>query len=198
MAWASTLVVENGTIEHLGEQNDATGVKHMYCAIFQYSGSTTINGGTISTPTYRSVRLWKGNMTINGGNLNGQVWVQAVDDSSNLTINGGEFAPCGADGSSIFITNGDYEVQFAVTGGFFNTKIGCTDATKAGVKGSIVGGTFTAVAIEKTNSALIAPGYKAVEENGVYIVPLAVHCIISRDDAFSSEVGLVKCIIELR
>ena len=165
-----TLVVENGTIEHLGEQNDATGVKHMYCAIFQYSGSTTINGGTISTPTYRSVRLWKGNMTINGGNLNGQVWVQAVDDSSNLTINGGEFAPCGADGSSIFITNGDYEVQFAVTGGFFNTKIGCTDATKAGVKGSIVGGTFTAVAIEKTNSALIAPGYKAVEENGVYIV----------------------------
>ena len=165
-----TLVVENGTIEHLGEQNDATGVKHMYCAIFQYSGSTTINGGTISTPTYRSVRLWKGNMTINGGNLNGQVWVQAVDNSSNLTINGGTFAPCGADGSSIFITNGDYEVQFAVTGGFFNTKIGCTDATKAGAKGCIVGGTFTASAIENTNAALIAPGYKAEQENGVYIV----------------------------
>ena len=165
-----TLVVENGTIEHLGEQNDATGVKHMYCAIFQYSGSTTINGGTISTPTYRSVRLWKGNMTINGGNLNGQVWVQAVDNSSNLTINGGTFAPSGADGSSIFITNGDYEVQFAVTGGFFNTKIGCTDANKAGVKGCIVGGTFTASAIENTNAALIAPGYKAEQENGVYIV----------------------------
>ena len=165
-----TLVFENGTIEHLGEQNNATEVKHMICAIFQYSGSTTINGGTISTPTYRSVRLWKGDMTINGGNFNGQVWVQAEDNSANLTINGGEFAPCGADGSSIFITNSKYEVQFAVTGGFFNTKIGCTDANKAGVKGSIVGGTFTAVAIEKTNSALIAPGYKAEEENGVYIV----------------------------
>ena len=165
-----TLVVENGTIEHLGEQNDATGVKHMYCAIFQYSGSTTINGGTISTPTYRSVRLWKGDMTINGGNFNGQVWVQAVDNSSNLTINDGTFAPSGADGSSIFITNGGYEVQFAVTGGFFNTKIGCTDANKAGVKGCIVGGTFTASAIENTNAALIAPGYKAEQENGVYIV----------------------------
>ena len=165
-----TLVVENGTIEHLGEQNDATGVKHMYCAIFQYSGSTTINGGTISTPTYRSVRLWKGDMTINGGNFNGQVWVQAVDNSSNLTINDGTFAPSGADGSSIFITNGGYEVQFAVTGGFFNTKIGCTDATKAGVKGCIVGGTFTASAIENTNAALIAPGYKAELENGVYVV----------------------------
>ena len=165
-----TLVVENGTIEHLGEQNDATGVKHMYCAIFQYSGSTTINGGTISTPTYRSVRLWKGDMTINGGNFNGQVWVQAVDNSSNLTINDGTFAPSGADGSSIFITNGDYEVQFAVTGGFFNTKIGCTDANKAGVKGCIVGGTFTASAIENTNAALIAPGYKAEQENGVYVV----------------------------
>ena len=165
-----TLVVENGTIEHLGEQNDATGVKHMICAIFQYSGSTTINGGTISTPTYRSVRLWKGDMTINGGNFNGQVWVQAVDNSSNLTINDGTFAPCGADGSSIFITNGTYDVQFAVNGGFFNTKIGCTDANKAGVKGCIVGGTFTVSAIENTNAALIAPGYKAEQENGVYIV----------------------------
>ena len=166
-----TLVVENGTIEHLGEQNDATGVKHMYCAIFQYSGSTTINGGTISTPTYRSVRLWKGDMTINGGNFNGQVWVQAVDNSSNLTINDGTFAPSGADGSSIFITNGDYEVQFAVTGGFFNTKIGCTDATKAGVKGCIVGGTFTTSAIDNTNAALIANGHIAVDNgDGTYNV----------------------------
>ena len=168
--YGGTLVVKNGTIEHLGEQNTATEVKHMICAIFQYSGSTTINDGTISTPTYRSVRLWKGDMTINGGNFNGQVWVQAVDNSSNLTINGGTFAPCGADGSSVFITNSTYDVQFAVTGGFFNTKIGCTDANKAGVKGSIVGGTFTASAIENTNAALIAPGYKAEQENGVYVV----------------------------
>lgn len=166
----NTLVVNGGTIEHLGEQNSATEVKHMICAIFQYSGSTTINGGTISTPTYRSARLWHGDMTINGGNFEGQVWVQAVDDSSNLTINGGTFAPRGADGSSIFITNSEYEVNAAVNDGFFNTKIGCSNASKAGVKGCIVGGTFTAAAIDNTNPALIAHGYMAEEENGVFVV----------------------------
>jgi hypothetical protein len=62
-----TLVVENGTIKHLGEQNPGNGQPnvHMYCAIFQYSGKSTINGGVISTPTYRSARLWSGDMTIN-------------------------------------------------------------------------------------------------------------------------------------
>ena len=165
----NTLVVNGGTIEHLGEQN-ATEVKHMICAIFQYSGSTTINNGTISTPTYRSARLWHGDMTINGGNFEGQLWVHAVDNDANLTINGGTFAPRGVDGSSIFITNSEYEVNAAVTGGFFNTKIGCSDASKAGVKGCIVGGTFTAAAIDKTNPALIAHGYKAEEENGVFVV----------------------------
>ena len=153
------LVVENGTIEHLGEQNTSTNVVHMYCAIYQYSGSTTINGGTISTPTYRSVRLWKGDMIINGGELNGQVWLQAVDNSANLTINGGTFAPRGGDGSSVFITNDKYVAKFAVNGGFFNTKIGCSDPAKAGVKGSIVGGIFTAAAKENTKAELLADGY---------------------------------------
>ena len=153
------LVVENGTIEHLGEQNTPGNVVHMYCAIFQYSGSTTINGGTISTPTYRSVRLWSGDMIINGGELNGQVWLQAVNNSANLTINGGTFAPRGGDGSSVFITNDKYIAKFAVNGGFFHTKIGCSDAAKDGVKGSIVGGIFTAAAKENTKAELLADGY---------------------------------------
>lgn len=163
-----TLVVENSTIEHLGEQNSAGSVKHMYCAIFQYCGSTTINGGTISTPTYRSVRLWKGDMTINGGTFNGQVWVQAVDNSSNLEINGGTFSPAGVDGSSVFVDNSDYTVEFAVTGGTFNTKIGCSDA--ASLAGAISGGSFTAAAKENTNSALIADGctFGEPDENGLY------------------------------
>ena len=162
-----TLVVENSTIEHLGEQNSGS-VKHMYCAIFQYCGSTTINGGTISTPTYRSVRLWKGDMTINGGTFNGQVWVQAVDNSSNLEINGGTFRPAGVDGSSVFVTNSDYAVEFAVTGGTFNTKIGCSDA--ASLAGAITGGSFTAAAKDNTNSALIADGctFGEPDENGLY------------------------------
>lgn len=163
-----TLVVENSTIEHLGEQNSADSVNHMYCAIFQYCGSTTINGGTISTPTYRSVRLWKGDMTINGGTFDGQVWVQAVDNSSNLEINGGTFSPAGADGSSVFVGNSDYEVEFAVTGGTFNTKIGCSDA--ASLAGAITGGSFTAAAKDNTNSALIADGctFGEPDENGLY------------------------------
>ena len=148
-----TLVVENGTIEHLGAQAFAT---HMICAIFQYSGSTTIKGGTISTPNYRSVRLWKGDMTITGGTFDGQLWVQAVDNSSKLTINGGEFAPNGRDGSSVFVTNATYDVALAVTGGNFATKIGASNATK--LAGAVKGGTFTKAAAEGTNAALLGEG----------------------------------------
>ena len=140
-----TLVVEDATIEHLGEQNQGS-VKHMYCAIFQYSGSTTINDGTISTPTYRSVRLWKGDMTINDGNFEGQVWVQSVDDSAELNINGGTFAPRGVDGSSVFIGNKTesnvvHNVKFNVTGGTFTTKVGFND--QSAIAGGISGGTFS-------------------------------------------------------
>lgn len=152
-----TLVVENGTIEHLGEQTFAT---HMICAIFQYSGSTTINGGTISTPNYRSVRLWKGDMTINGGTFEGQVWVQSVDDSAVLTVNGGTFAPRGRDGSSVFVGNVTaggvhHTAGFSVTGGIFTTKIGCSDAAK--LEGDLItGGNFSETAKENTNSSLFA------------------------------------------
>ena len=160
-----TLVVENGTIEHLGEQ-----AAHMYCAIFQYSGKSTINGGTISTPNYRSARLWKGEMTVNGGNFEGQLWVQAVDNTSNLVINGGTFAPRGNDGSSVFVTNSTYDVALAVTGGTFETKIGCSDASK--LAGAITGGSFSATAKENTAAALIATGYVfgEADANGYYTI----------------------------
>ena len=149
------LVVEKATIEHLGTQTFAT---HCIMAIFQYSGSTTIDGGKISTPNYRSARLWKGDMTINGGTFNGQVWVQAVDNSAKLTINGGTFSPImGNDASAVFVTNSDHDVQLAVANGTFNGKIGCSDATK--LAGAITGGKFSATAKENTASELIATGY---------------------------------------
>lgn len=148
-----TLVVENGTIEHLGAQDFAT---HMICAIFQYSGSSTIKGGSISTPNYRSARLWKGDMTIEGGNFDGQLWVQAVDSTSNLEIKGGSFEPNGGDGSSVFVENSNYSVDFAVSDGDFATKIGCSNA--AALAGSITGGTFTEAAVNNTNSALLGNG----------------------------------------
>ena len=183
-----TLVVENGTIEHLGEQT-----AHMYCAIFQYSGKSTINGGTISTPNYRSARLWKGEMTVNGGNFEGQLWVQAVDNTSNLVIKGGTFAPRGNDGSSVFVTNSTYDVALAVTGGTFETKIGCSDATK--LAGAITGGTFSATAKENTVAALIATGYVfgEADANGYYTIAddPATHYIATLDElkAFRDDVN---------
>ena len=158
-----TLVVEDGVIEHVGEQAFAT---HMICAIFQYSGSTTIHGGVISTPNYRSARLWMGDMTINGGTFKGQLWVQAADNTAKLTINGGNFAPSTGDGSSVFVTNADKSVKLAVNGGYFNTKIGASDATKEGVKGAIKGGIFTEAAKNNTNAALLAAGYGFVDPDG--------------------------------
>ncbi|MBR0340251.1 MAG: hypothetical protein IIX40_08645 [Alistipes sp.] len=154
-----TLVVNGGTIEHLGEQE-----AHMICAIFQYSGTSTINGGVISTPNYRSARLWMGDMTINGGTFEGQFWLQAVANSvSNLTINGGSFAPRGGDGSSVYVTNNQGTVTFAVNGGNFATKIGATDPSAEGVKGAIKGGVFTTAAKEGTNAALVADNCSYVE-----------------------------------
>lgn len=149
-----TLVVENGTIEHLGAQTFGT---HCIMALFQYCGSTTINGGTISTPNYRSARLWKGDMTINGGTFDGQVWAQAVDNTAKLTINGGTFEPNGGDASAVFVTNNQYDVQFAVTDGTFNGKVGCSDADK--LAGAITGGKFNEAAKNGTNAALLATGF---------------------------------------
>ena len=162
-----TLIVENGTIEHLGEQT-----QHMFCAIFQYCGSTTINGGTISTPNYRSARLWMGDMTINGGNFEGQLWVQAVDNTAELTINGGTFAPRGGDGSSVFITNDQRTVGFTVTGGYFNTKIGSSNTTNfTSGSGMVTGGTFTEAAKTNTKAELLATGYQFVANgDGTYDV----------------------------
>ncbi len=163
--YGGDLVIEDAAIEIVSNLNE-TEAKHMYCSVFQYSGATTINGGTISNSTYRSVRLWKGEMTINDGIFEGQVWVQAQDETAVLTINGGSFAPRGLDGSSVFVTNGDHKVTLKVTDGTFATKIGCTDFTKEGVKGSVSGGVFGAA----VNENLLADGYKAIQSGENWIV----------------------------
>ncbi len=174
-----TLTVENVTVENLSTQNAAgNGIVHMYCAIFQYSGSCTINSGVISTPSYRSVRLWKGEMVINGGSFEGQVWVQCVDNTSSLTVNDGSFAPRGVDGSSVFVSNSANEVDFSVTGGSFETKIGCSDASA--LAGTITGGTFTEAAINAmgVSSALFA-NELIQDENGNYTVAVALESVFT-------------------
>ena len=162
-----TLVVENGTIEHLGAQNPGNGQPnvHMYCAIFQYSGKSTINGGVISTPTYRSARLWNGEMTINGGQFVGQLWLQAVSDNANLVINGGEFSARGNDGSSVFVSNSGKAVKCSINGGLFNNKVGMSEPIAC-----ITGGTFTSVAKEGTAIALLDSDYDFVADGDNWTV----------------------------
>ena len=147
---AGTLIVEDGTIEHLGTQT-----YNGNNAIFHYSGSTTIKGGNISAPYSRSLRVWNGEATIAGGTFDGQVWVQAMSNCK-LTITGGSFKPAtnGNDGSSVYVTNDTKDVAFSVTGGNFATKIGCSNADK--LAGCITGGTFTEAAQNGTNPALFA------------------------------------------
>jgi len=169
-----TLLVENGTIEHLGSLNGETN-HPTDIPIQNYAGKVIINGGVISSPHFRSLRDFTagGEIIINGGTFKGQIWMQGLGTgSSSLTINGGNFSPTyGYDGSSVYITNGTNVVNLSVTGGYFNTKIGCASATKEGVAGAVTGGVFTESAKNNTAAALIATGYSFVENgDGTYTV----------------------------
>lgn len=139
-----TLIVENGTIEHLGSSTVEDRPTNI--PIQNYAGKVVVNDGIISSPTFRSLRDFTagGEIIINGGQFLGQVWMQGLGTgSSSLTINGGEFNPtAGYDKSSVYITNGTNEIIVSITGGTFNTKIGCADSTKSGVKGCVTGGQF--------------------------------------------------------
>jgi len=165
---SGNIVIDGGTIEMVCDLNSSAATR-MYSVVSQYSGSTTINGGKISNPTYRSIRVNGGSLVINDGEMEGQVWMQPYDNNSTLTIIGGSFAPRGIDGSSVFVTNDSKDVTLKVTGGTFETKIGCSDYTKAGVKGSISGGIFGVA----PDANLYAEGMHAVEANGKYYIASA-------------------------
>ena len=168
--WASytiindgTLVINGGTIEHLGQQE-----KHGNNAIFSRSGNTTINGGKVLAQYTRSVRLWKGSLTINGGEFDGQIWVQPTSDCT-LNITGGSFTSGthSGDYSSVFVENESLAVNFSATGGTFLTKIGCSNADQ--LAGAVTGGVFTEAAVEETAVKLINEGYEFVsKEDGTY------------------------------
>ena len=187
-----TLVVENGTVEMLCDIN-ATEAKHMYCAIHQggnAKSSTTINGGKVSCPTYRSIRINQGSLTVNDGVMEGQVWMHPFADNTSIEINGGSFAPRGIDGSSVFVENSTKTVNLKVTAGTFETKIGSKDFTKTGVKGSVAGGVFGS----EPNSNLIAAGYKSVKMGDKwYVIPAEYDMVISTAadlQAFANEVNV--------
>ena len=172
-------LADNAKIEHKGPRQftSGNGDPIAYVIDNHSAGKVEINGGTISSPKSRTLRNFytDGEIVINGGVFEGQVWIQQGNASGSgdhttkiveLTINGGEFSPAGGDGSSVFLTNHSADnVKLSVTGGTFNTKIGCNDANKAGVKGAIVGGIFTESAKANTNSNLISQN-SIFEANG--------------------------------
>ena len=153
------LIVENGTIEHAGSLNGAEN-HPTDIPVQNYQGKVTINDGLISSPHFRSLRDFTagGEVIINGGTFIGQVWMQGLGNgSSSLTITGGDFSPVyGYDGSSVYITNGTNDIEVSISGGTFNTKVGCQNPSKDGVKGCITGGSFTESAKENTNELLFA------------------------------------------
>lgn len=162
----AVLTIDNATIRHNGCVNGET--EHdTNIAIQNYEGKVVINDGTIASPEFRSLRDFTagGEIIINGGTFLGQVWMQGLGNgSSSLTINGGSFSPDagGYDGSSVYITNSTNVVNVAITGGIFNTKVGCFDPNKEGANGCITGGTFTTAAKEATNEALLDSLYEFV------------------------------------
>lgn len=170
-----TLEVSDATIVHYGSTGDWGTDRPTDVAINNYQGKVTVNSGTIRSTMFRSLRDFTagGEIVINGGKFEGQIWMQGLGTGSScLTINGGEFEPLYSyDGSSVYLTNGTNDIELSVTGGLFNTKIGVANAEKAGVKGSVKGGTFTETAKNNTNASLIAEGYDFVDNgNGTYTI----------------------------
>ncbi len=174
------LVIEEGAVvEHLCDLNTVEKNIHMYCAVQQASGTTTVNGGVISTPTYRSLRVNGGTATFNGGVFEGQVWMHPFTDSTALTINGGEFAPRGGDGSSVYVENSSKAVGLTVNGGYFATKIGSSNV----IENAIHGGLFD---VDPTTfKAKIASDCFVMQQaNGKYVVVPAAAMV--GDVAFAS------------
>ena len=132
-----TLTVENGTVENLGQQE-----KHCNQAIFQYAGSTTIKGGTISTPNYRSVRIWNGTLDISGGEFIGRIWIQSANSSctADVKISGGTFTPKEGDANALYIDAAS-PITASITGGTFNGNVVVGNPDR--LDNFITGGTFS-------------------------------------------------------
>ena len=93
------LVVENGTIEHLGGTDMAYGIDNLTNGKGTYA-ETVINGGTIKS-TYRAVRMFLNGieaqnlLTVNGGTIEGankSIWMQDPSKNANtgtLVVNEG-------------------------------------------------------------------------------------------------------------
>ena len=153
------LVVENGTIEHLGGTDMAYAIDNLTNGKGTYA-ETVINGGTIKS-TYRAIRQFLNGveaqniLTINGGTIEGtnkSVWMQDPSKNANtgkLTITDGA------------VLNGD--VYLYVTAGSTEWPVEVSIAASA-VNGEILTGNVPA-------------GYALLKANDIYGVVEAVAII---------------------
>ena len=146
------LVVENGTIEHLGGTDMAYGIDNLTNGKGTYA-ETVINGGTIKS-TYRAVRMFLNGieaqnlLTVNGGTIEGankSIWMQ--DPSKNA--NTGTLVV--KEGATL---KGD--VYLFVTAGSTSWPVKVSIAASA-VKGEVLTGN-------------VPVGYEVVEKDGVWTV----------------------------
>ena len=171
------LTIEGGIIENNSVEAVATnGFPHP----IDNSGKLIINGGTFTNNAdYSSMRIWcttddDTEVIINGGTFNGSIDLQSVNGNANkgvLTINGGTFTADTYTKSAVrllgFGTDVD-EIFGYINGGTFNGKIKINNYVGGEFNSQVFfikGGTFA-----EDPSEFVVPGYKAEQENGVYIV----------------------------
>lgn len=160
------LIVESGTIKHLGGTDMAYGIDNLTNGKGTYA-ETIINGGTIKS-TYRAIRMFLNGveaqniLTVKGGTVEGAnkaIWMQDPSKNANtgdLTV---------TKGATI---NGD--VYLTVTEGSTEWPVEVSIAASA-VNGEIL-------------TSNVPAGYKLVETNGVYSV--------EKVKVYIAQVGVTK------
>ena len=174
---SGVLTIEGGIIENNSvEAVAANGYPHP----IDNSGKLVINGGIFTNnANYSSMRIWcttddDTEVIINGGTFNGSIDLQSVNGNANkgvLTINGGTFNADTYTKSAVrllgFGTDVD-EIFGYINGGTFNGKIKINNYVGGEFNSQVFfikGGTFA-----EDPSEFVVPGYKAEQENGVYVV----------------------------
>ncbi len=174
---SGVLTIEGGIIENNSVEAVAT---NGYPHPIDNSGKLVINGGTFTNnANYSSMRIWcttddDTEVIINGGTFNGCIDLHNVSASANkgtLTINDGTFNADTYTKSAVRLLgfgNDVNEIFGYINGGTFNGEIKLRNYAGGEFNSQvffIVGGTFT-----EDPSEFVVPGYKAEEENGVYVV----------------------------
>ena len=161
------LVVENGTLEHLGGTDMAYGIDNLTNGKGTYA-ETVINGGTIKS-TYRAIRMFLNGieaqniLTINGGTIEGankSVWMQDPSKNANTgTLTVSEKATLKGD-VYLFVTAGStaWPVTVSIAEAAVNGDV-VTGNVPLGYRVELANGTWTVLksdAVVKTTEELKA------------------------------------------